>query len=49
MQLKRKLCGLLRTPEISNTDLQQTRVVHFVESEKHAKRTCTFSAASRGF
>ena len=30
---------------MSITDLQQTRTVHFVESEKHAKRTCSFSVA----
>ena len=48
MQMKRKLCGLFRTtPEISNTDLQQTGIVHFVESGKHAKRACRFSAASQ--
>ena len=48
MQMKRKLCGLFRTtPEISNTDLQQTRIVNFVENEKHAKWTCTFSAINQ--
>ena len=39
MQMKRKLCGLFRTtPEISKTDLQQSSIVHFAESGKHAKR-----------
>ena len=31
------------TPEISNTDLQQARIVHFVESGKHAKPACICS------
>ena len=45
MQMKQKRCGLFRTtPKISNTDEQQTRIVHFVESGKHVKPICTFSA-----
>ena len=46
--MKRKRCGLFRTTsEFSNTDLQQARAVHFVESVKHAKPACMFSAASQ--
>ena len=49
MQMKRKRCGLFATtPEISNTDIQQTRIVLFVESEKHANRYVRmFSTDSR--
>ena len=50
MQMKRKRCGLFRTaPVISNTDLQQTRIVHFVESGKHAKPASMFSDANQAF
>ena len=48
--MKRKLFGLFGTkPEIPNTctNLQQTRIVPFVESGKHAKPACAFSAASQ--
>ena len=46
MQMERKRTGLFRTaPESSNTELQQTRVVHFFIREKHAQPARTFSAA----
>ena len=50
MQMKRKRCHLFKTtPGLSITDLEQSRIVHFIESGKHAKPACTFSAASLVF
>ena len=42
------LCvSFIITIDISHTDLQQIRIVHFASREKHAKPACTFSVASQ--